>query len=66
MNDRGLSRKHIIEGLSASLKRMGLEYVDLVYCHRPDSSTPIEETIRAMNHVLDRVSEEVMCERSSE
>lgn len=38
-NDRGLSRKHIIEGLDASLKRLGLEYVDLVFAHRPDPDT---------------------------
>ena len=49
-NDRGLSRKHIIEGLDASLQRMDLEYVDLVFAHRPDIHTPIEETVRAFNH----------------
>ncbi|KAL4420259.1 hypothetical protein ABPG77_003438 [Micractinium sp. CCAP 211/92] len=53
-NARGLSRKHIIEGTKASLKRLGLEYVDLIYCHRPDPETPIEETVRAMNWVLDQ------------
>lgn len=53
-NDRGLSRKHIIEGLDASLERLQLNYVDLVFCHRPDIHTPIEETVRAMNHVIDR------------
>eukprot|EP00252_Welwitschia_mirabilis_P015454 TRINITY_DN3399_c0_g1_i2.p1 TRINITY_DN3399_c0_g1~~TRINITY_DN3399_c0_g1_i2.p1 ORF type:complete len:334 (+),score=52.74 TRINITY_DN3399_c0_g1_i2:208-1209(+) len=52
-NDKGLSRKHIIEGTKASLKRMGMDYVDVLYCHRPDPSTPIEETVRAMNHVID-------------
>ncbi|KAI5061157.1 hypothetical protein GOP47_0023662 [Adiantum capillus-veneris] len=51
-NDKGLSRKHIIEGLRASLKRLDMEYVDIVFCHRPDVSTPIEETVRAMNHVI--------------
>ncbi len=51
-NQRGLSRKHIIEGLDASLNRMGLEYVDLVFAHRPDIHTPIEETVRAFNHVI--------------
>ena len=40
-NSRGLSRKHLYEGLKASLKRMQLEYVDLVFCHRPDPKTPI-------------------------
>lgn len=53
-NDHGLSRKHIVEGTRAALDRMGLEYVDLVFCHRPDYRTPIEETVRAMNHVIDR------------
>ncbi len=53
-NDRGLSRKHIIEGLDASLKRLQLDYVDLVFCHRPDVHTPVEETVRAMNHVIDQ------------
>ncbi|MFS8008071.1 putative NADP-dependent oxidoreductase domain-containing protein [Helianthus anomalus] len=53
-NDKGLSRKHIIEGTKASLKRLDMEYVDLIYCHRPDSSTPIEETVRAMNYVINK------------
>jgi len=51
-NDRGLSRKHIIEGTDASLQRLEMEYVDLLFCHRPDVDTPIEETCFAMNHVL--------------
>jgi len=51
-NDTGLSRKHIVEGTDASLKRLGMEYVDLIYCHRPDLFTPIEETVWAMNHIL--------------
>lgn len=53
-NQRGLSRKHIVEGVQAALKRFQLEHLDLVFCHRPDSNTPIEETVRAMNHVIDR------------
>ena len=53
-NERGLSRKHIIEGLNGYLKRMGLEYVDLVFAHRPDIHTPIEETVRAFNHVINQ------------
>ncbi|RUS33167.1 NADP-dependent oxidoreductase domain-containing protein, partial [Jimgerdemannia flammicorona] len=53
-NDRGLSRKHIIEGLQASLKRLQLDYVDLVYAHRPDPDTPMEEIVRAFNFVIDR------------
>jgi len=48
-NDRGLSRKHIFEGINASLKRLQLDYVDLLYCHRPDLYTPVEETVWAMN-----------------
>ncbi len=51
-NDSGLSRKHIIEGLDASLARLQMPYVDLLFCHRPDMHTPIEETVRAMNHVI--------------
>ncbi|HEX5131435.1 MAG TPA: aldo/keto reductase [Candidatus Krumholzibacteria bacterium] len=51
-NDRGLSRKHIVEGADASLRRLQLDYVDLLFCHRPDPDTPIEETVRAMNHVI--------------
>jgi voltage-dependent potassium channel beta subunit len=48
-NDTGLSRKHILEGIDASLKRLQLDYVDLLFCHRPDIYTPIEETVWAMN-----------------
>ncbi|MEM6734410.1 MAG: aldo/keto reductase, partial [Myxococcota bacterium] len=53
-NQRGLSRKHLVEGTNASLKRLGLDYVDLLFCHRPDPNTPIEETVRAMNHIIDK------------
>ncbi|TMW59095.1 hypothetical protein Poli38472_007240 [Pythium oligandrum] len=52
LNRAGLSRKHIVEGTKASLKRLGLDYVDLIFCHRPDPCTPIEETVRAMNYVI--------------
>jgi voltage-dependent potassium channel beta subunit len=52
VNDKGLSRKHIVEGLDASLARLQMDYVDLLFCHRPDIHTPIEETVRAMNHVI--------------
>ena len=48
-NDRGLSRKHVVEQCHASLKRLGTDYVDLYQCHRPDSSTPVEETVRTMD-----------------
>jgi voltage-dependent potassium channel beta subunit len=51
-NDGGLSRKHIIEGTDAALKRLRMDYVDLIFCHRPDFHTPVEETVWAMNHVL--------------
>jgi len=51
-NDKGLSRKRILEGTDRSLARLQLEYVDLLFCHRPDPETPIEETVRAMNHVI--------------
>lgn len=48
-----MSRKHIIEANTASLKRLGLDYVDLVYAHRPDYDTPVEETCRAMNWLIE-------------
>ncbi len=51
-NDKGLSRKHIIEGTNAALKRLQTDYVDLIFCHRPDNDTPIEETVRAMNQII--------------
>jgi voltage-dependent potassium channel beta subunit len=54
VNDRGLSRKHILEGTDAALGRLQTDYVDLIYCHRPDAETPLEETVWAMNHVLHR------------
>lgn len=53
-NDKGLSRKHIIEGTDAALKRLQTDYIDLIFCHRPDFHTPIEETVRAMNHVINQ------------
>jgi voltage-dependent potassium channel beta subunit len=52
VNERGLSQKHIIEGTNTSLSRLQMDYVDLVFCHRPDVETPIEETVWAMNQVL--------------
>ena len=54
VNDKGLSRKHIIEGVDAALARLEMDYVDLVYAHRPDMHTPIEETVRAFNHVIEQ------------
>lgn len=53
INNVGLSRKHIVEGVNASLNRLDLEYVDLIYAHRPDRNTPIEETVRAFNHIIE-------------
>ncbi len=53
-NDKGLSRKHIIEGTDAALRRLDMDYVDLIYCHRPDLDTPIEETVWALNQVLNQ------------
>lgn len=51
-NDSGLSYKHVIEGTNAALERMQVSYVDLIFCHRPDKFTPIEETVWAMNQVI--------------
>ena len=53
-NDTGLSRKHIFEGTNASLKRLQMDYVDLLFCHRPDKYTPIEETVWAMNSIINQ------------
>lgn len=52
MNNVGLSRKHIIEGTNASLERLGLDYVDLIYAHRSDRNTPMEEVVRSFNHLI--------------
>ncbi len=51
-NDKGLSRKHIYEACRRSLKRLQLDYLDLFFCHRPDPTTPIEETVRAMDDLV--------------
>jgi voltage-dependent potassium channel beta subunit len=48
-----LNRKYLIEGINASLKRFGLDYVDIIYCHRPDKNTPIEETVWAMHNIIE-------------
>jgi voltage-dependent potassium channel beta subunit len=53
-NDSGLSRKHIIEGTEYALHRLQLDYIDLIYAHRPDINTPIEETVRAFNHIINQ------------
>ena len=52
VNDRGLSRKHIVESINKSLKRIGTDYVDIYFCHRFDEDTPLEETARAMDDLI--------------
>ena len=47
-----LNRKYLMQAIDGSLKRMGLDFIDLVYCHRPDALTPIEETVRAMSDMI--------------
>jgi len=51
-NDRGLSRKHVVESVHASLRRLGTDYVDLLQCHRFDPDTPLEETLRALDDLV--------------
>ena len=48
-----LNRKRLIEGINGSLERLQLDYVDLLYCHRPDKTTPIEETVWAMHNIIE-------------
>jgi len=48
-----LNRKRLIEGINGSLERFQLDYVDLIYCHRPDATTPIEETVWAMHNIIE-------------
>ncbi len=52
VNDRGLSRKHIMESIEKSLQRIGTDYLDIYFCHRFDVETPIEETVRAMDDLV--------------
>jgi voltage-dependent potassium channel beta subunit len=52
INDRGLSRKHIMESIDKSLKRIGTDYLDMYFCHRWDEETPVEETVRAMDDLI--------------
>jgi voltage-dependent potassium channel beta subunit len=54
VNDRGLSRKHITESIDKSLARIGTDYVDIYFCHRPDPETPLIETIRTMDDLIKR------------
>ncbi len=49
-----LNRKHLLEAMDGSLKRLDMEYVDLVFCHRADPTTPIEETVWAMHNIIER------------
>ena len=53
-NDGGEGRKHIIEGVKKSLKNLQLDYADIVFAHRYDRNTPIEETVRAMNYLIEK------------
>ena len=49
-----LNRKYLMQAITGSLKRLDMDYVDLVYCHRPDSTTPMEETVWAMHDMIER------------
>lgn len=51
-NNWGLSRKHIVESIDRTLKNLGLDYVDVYYCHRFDPTTPMEETLRALSDLV--------------
>ena len=52
INDRGLSRKHIMESVEGSLRRLGTDYLDIYFCHRYDEETPLEEVVRAMTDLV--------------
>jgi voltage-dependent potassium channel beta subunit len=52
INDRGLSRKHIMESIDGSLKRLGTDYLDIYFCHRYDPDTPMDEIVRAMDDLV--------------
>jgi len=51
-NQGGLSRKHLVEACDAALQRMGFDYLDLFFCHRPDPDTPLEEIVHTMNELI--------------
>ncbi|MBL0329604.1 MAG: aldo/keto reductase [Bacteroidetes bacterium] len=51
-NQMGLSKKHIVEACNNALKRLQVDYLDLYFCHRPDKNTPIEESVRAMDTLI--------------
>ena len=52
VNDRGLSRKHLMESVEGSLRRIGTDYLDIYFCHRWDDETPLEETVRTMDDLV--------------
>ena len=52
LNDSGLSREHIFQAVEHSLRRLGTDYLDIYYAHHPDSTTPIEETLRAFDSLV--------------
>lgn len=54
VNERGLSRKHITENIDRTLKNLGMDYIDLYYCHRFDTTTPMEETLRTLSGLVDQ------------
>ena len=54
VNDMGHSRKRLVDGTERSLRRLGFDYVDLLYCHRYDTDTPMEETVRTMDISINR------------
>jgi voltage-dependent potassium channel beta subunit len=51
-NQTGLNRKHLVEGCHAAMKRLQVDYLDLLFCHRPDKETPIEETVWTMHNLI--------------
>ena len=53
-NETGLSRKHLTEACHAAMKRLQVDYLDLFFCHRPDKETPIIETVRTMNTLIEQ------------
>lgn len=50
--NRGLNRKHVFDACHAGMKRLSVDYLDMYFCHRPDTQTPIEETVRAMHDLV--------------
>ncbi len=52
INDRGLSRKHVMESIDKTLERLGTEYLDIYFCHRYDENTPVREVARTMNDLI--------------